>query len=36
MDESVKDQGDVGCVLEWKDIVQHELVSRGQMFYVKL
>ena len=29
-DESVKDQGDVGCVfLNWKGIVLHEFVPRG-------
>ena len=30
-DESVKDQGDVGCVFNWKGTVHHEFVSRGQM-----
>ncbi len=29
--ESVKDQGDVGCVFDWKGIVHHEFVPRGQM-----
>jgi len=29
-DESVKDQGDVGCVFfYWKGIVHHEFVPRG-------
>ena len=31
MDESVKDQGVVGCVFDWKGIVHHEFVPRGQM-----
>jgi len=31
MDESVKDQGVVGCALDWKDIVHHEFIPRGQM-----
>jgi len=30
-DESVKDQGDVGCVFDWKGIVYHEFVTRDQM-----
>jgi len=31
-DESVKDQGDVGCVFfVWKGVVHHEFVPRGQM-----
>jgi len=29
--ESVKDQAVVGCVFDWKSIVQHEFVQRGQM-----
>jgi len=29
--ESVKDQGDAGCVFYWKAIVHHEFVPRGQM-----
>ena len=29
--ESVKDQGDVGCVFDWKGIVHHEFLPRGQM-----
>ena len=29
--ESIKDQGDVGCVFDWKGIVHHEFVPRGQM-----
>jgi len=31
MDESVKDQGVVGCVFDWKGIVYHEIVPCGQM-----
>ena len=30
-DESFKDQGVVGCVFDWKGIVHHEFVPRGQM-----
>ena len=30
-DESVKDQGVVGGVFDWKDIAHHEFVPRGQM-----
>ena len=30
-DESVKYKGDVGCVCDWKGIVHHEFVRRGQM-----
>jgi len=31
MDESVKDQGDVGCAFDWKGIVHQEFVPRSQM-----
>jgi len=30
-DESVKDQGVVGCVFGWKGIVHHKFVPRGKM-----
>ena len=30
-DDSVKDQGDVRYVFDWKGIVHHEFVPRGQM-----
>jgi hypothetical protein len=32
-DESVKDQGDVCCIFDWKGTVQHEFVLCGQMLY---
>ena len=31
MDESVKDQGVVGCDFDWKGNVRHEFVPHGQM-----
>jgi len=36
MDESVKGQVDVGCVFDWKGIVHHEFVPRGQMVNKRL
>jgi hypothetical protein len=30
-DESVRDQGEVGCVFDWKGIVHHEFVPRGHI-----
>jgi len=31
MDDSVKDQGDIVVFFDWKGIVHHEFVPRGQM-----
>ena len=29
--DSVKDQGEIGCVFDWKGIVHQEFIPRGQM-----